>query len=83
MGGLGETAGHEGGHSPLAAGSTSKACAWRLATIWRFIFRDPEERDALVAGLDGPAQRLSESAIGRIWRKFELKPHLTDGFKRS
>jgi hypothetical protein len=26
---------------------------------------------------------LSESAIGRIWRKFELKPHLTDGFKLS
>jgi transposase len=26
---------------------------------------------------------LSESAIGRIWRKFDLKPHLTDGFKLS
>ena len=26
---------------------------------------------------------LSESTIGRIWRKFELKPHLTDGFKLS
>jgi transposase len=26
---------------------------------------------------------LSPSTIGRIWRKFELKPHLSDGFKLS
>jgi transposase len=26
---------------------------------------------------------LSPSTIGRIWRKCELKPHLTDGFKLS
>jgi transposase/transposase-like protein len=26
---------------------------------------------------------LSRSTIGRIWRDFELKPHLTDGFKVS
>jgi transposase len=26
---------------------------------------------------------LSESTIGRIWRKFDLKPHLLDGFKLS
>ncbi len=26
---------------------------------------------------------LSRSTIGRIWRTFELKPHLTDGFKLS
>ncbi len=26
---------------------------------------------------------LSESTIGRIWRKFELRPHLIDGFKLS
>ena len=26
---------------------------------------------------------LSESTIGRSWRKFELRPHLTDGFKLS
>jgi transposase len=26
---------------------------------------------------------LSTSTIGRIWRKFDLKPHLTDGFKLS
>ncbi|MGW3467660.1 IS630 family transposase [Saccharopolyspora sp. NPDC000995] len=26
---------------------------------------------------------LSKSTIGRIWRKFELKPHLADGFKLS
>jgi transposase len=26
---------------------------------------------------------LSKSTVGRIWRKFDLKPHLTDGFKLS
>ena len=26
---------------------------------------------------------LSKSTIGRIWRKFEIKPHLTDSFKLS
>ena len=26
---------------------------------------------------------LSESTVGRIWRKFDLKPHLIDGFKLS
>jgi transposase-like protein/transposase len=26
---------------------------------------------------------VSESTVGRIWRKFELKPHRTDGFKLS
>jgi transposase len=26
---------------------------------------------------------LSPSTVGRIWRKFELKPHLSDGFKLS
>jgi transposase len=26
---------------------------------------------------------LSKSAVGRIWRKFDLKPHLIDGFKLS
>ncbi len=26
---------------------------------------------------------LSKSSIGRIWRRFELKPHLSDGFKLS
>ncbi|WP_410628502.1 IS630 family transposase [Amycolatopsis sp. cmx-8-4] len=26
---------------------------------------------------------LSKSTVGRIWRKFELKPHLADGFKLS
>ena len=26
---------------------------------------------------------LSKSTIGRIWRKFELKPHVVDGFKLS
>jgi transposase len=26
---------------------------------------------------------LSESTIGRIWKKFDLKPHLADGFKIS
>jgi transposase len=26
---------------------------------------------------------LSASSVGRIWKKFDLKPHLTDGFKLS
>jgi transposase len=26
---------------------------------------------------------LSESTVGRIWRRFDLKPHLADGFKLS
>ncbi|AHH18288.1 hypothetical protein NONO_c35010 [Nocardia nova SH22a] len=26
---------------------------------------------------------LSKSTVGRIWRRFELKPHLSDGFKIS
>jgi transposase len=26
---------------------------------------------------------LSKSSIGRIWRRFELKPHISDGFKLS
>ena len=26
---------------------------------------------------------LSRSTVGRIWRKFDLKPHLGDGFKLS
>jgi len=26
---------------------------------------------------------LSKSSIGRIWRRFELKPHVSDGFKLS
>ena len=26
---------------------------------------------------------LSRSSVGRIWRKFDIKPHLTDGFKLS
>ena len=30
-----------------------------------------------------PAPGLSKSAIGRIWRKFDLKPHLRDSFKLS
>jgi hypothetical protein len=26
---------------------------------------------------------LSKSTVGRIWRKFDLEPHLIDGFKPS
>ena len=26
---------------------------------------------------------LSKSTIGRIWRRFDLKPHVSDGFKLS
>ena len=34
---------------------------------------------ASMAGRSG----LSKSTVGRIWRKFDLKPHLSDGFKLS
>ena len=34
---------------------------------------------ASMAGRSG----LSKSTVGRIWRKFDLKPHLIDGFKLS
>ncbi len=45
---------------------------------------DPAQRDALVAGVDGQAQPgCRKSTIGRIWKAFELKPHLVDGFKIS
>ena len=44
----------------------------------------PAGRHALVAGLDGQrAAGCRKSTIGRIWRKFDLKPHLTDTFKLS
>jgi hypothetical protein len=36
---------------------------------------------ALVAGLDGRPHRVSKSTIGRIWKKFDLKPHLQASFK--
>jgi hypothetical protein len=34
---------------------------------------------ASMAGRSG----LSKSTVGRIWRKFDLEPHLIDGFKPS
>jgi len=42
-------------------------------------------RDATHWSRASMAQRsgLSESTVGRIWRKFDLKPHLIDGFKLS
>jgi transposase len=42
-------------------------------------------RDATHWSRDSMARRsgLSKSAVGRIWRKFDLKPHLIDGFKLS
>lgn len=43
--------------------------------------RNPAERDALVAGLDGKAAGLPPSMIGRIWLKFDLEPYVTDAFK--
>ena len=44
----------------------------------------PPGRHALVPGLDGRAQPgCRKSTIGRIWRKFDLKPHLTGTFKLS
>lgn len=49
---------------------------------------NPERRYALVACVDGTTSMarhsgLSESTVGRIWRKFQLKPHLTGTFKMS
>src|SRR5215469_2809303 len=42
-------------------------------------------RDATHWSRSSMARRsgLSESTVGRIWRKFDLKPHLIDGFKLS
>ena len=37
----------------------------------------------MVGQTDGRQVRLSKSTIGRIWRTFGLKPHLTDSFKLS
>jgi hypothetical protein len=45
---------------------------------------EPAERDALVEDLEWPPlSGLSPSAIGRIWRQFELKPHVQDFFMLS
>ena len=43
----------------------------------------PEGRDALVAGLDGQAQRPVGVHDRSDLAKFDLKPHLTDAFKLS
>src|SRR5207244_218057 len=42
-------------------------------------------RDATHWSRSSMARRsgLSKSTVGRIWRKFDLKPHLADGFKLS
>jgi hypothetical protein len=41
--------------------------------------KDTHWSQASVAARTGP----SKSTIGRIWRKFDLKPHLQDSFKLS
>ncbi|MEU6745703.1 hypothetical protein ABZ914_05735 [Spirillospora sp. NPDC046719] len=38
---------------------------------------------ALVEGLDGRTHGLSQSTIGRIWRRFDLEPHRAGTFKIS
>ena len=48
----------------------------------RHLGGDPTGRDPLVPGVDG-RQRPGESTVGRIWREFELKPHLPTTFKLS
>ena len=46
--------------------------------------RPGQGRHALVAGRPWPTRSgLSKSTIGRIWKKFDLKPHLKDSFKLS
>src|ERR1019366_6162114 len=47
--------------------------------------REETPKDATHWARTSMARRsgLSRSTIGRIWRKFDLKPHLTDGFKIS
>jgi DDE superfamily endonuclease len=42
---------------------------------------NPPGRDPLVAASMASRSGLSQSTVGRIWRKFDLKPNLTDGFK--
>jgi hypothetical protein len=44
---------------------------------------DAHRCDALVAGVDGPPVGLSKSTVGRIWKAFQLKPHLTGTVKLS
>lgn len=44
---------------------------------------DAARRDALVAALDGPGDRLCPSTIHRIWKAFSLQPHRSETFKLS
>ena len=78
---------------PQAPGRPDRRAAPRQATVGppgqgrgsrhRHPRGTAQERHPLVAGLDGRAQRPVKSTVGRIWRKFDLKPHLIDGFKLS
>ena len=46
---------------------------------WRTPWTARRPRPAMVPGVDGRPAGLSASTVGRIWRRFDLRPHLQDG----
>ena len=75
----------------LAGWLTSRGRAGRRRSCWTRSrrssprrWRRPRRTPRTGRGPRWPgAAACSKSTVGRIWRKFELKPHLTDGFKLS